>query len=133
MNFNPSQEEIDFVNKGLSAYNDGIAGPDHHELLDIVEYDKDRNVIGGILGGTYWGWVHIDILWVKEGYRKKGIGSALLEACEEEGRRRGCHSVHLDTMSFQAPEFYKRHGYRIISELKDIPEGYSKFHLIKDL
>ena len=90
-------------------------------------------MIAGILGGTYWGWCHIDILWVDEKYRKTGIGSKLLKATEEEAIRRGCHSVHVDTMSWQAPEFYKKHGYRIIGELDNIPEGNKKFHLIKDL
>lgn len=50
---------------------------------------------------------------------------------EEEARKRGCHSVHVDTMSWQAPEFYKKYGYKIISELNDIPAGYKKYHLIK--
>ena len=79
------------------------------------------------------GWMHIDILWVDENFRKKGIGSQLLKAAEEEARKRGCHSVHVDTMSWQAPDFYKKHGYKIISELNDIPKGNKKYHLIKEL
>ncbi|MCQ2241945.1 GNAT family N-acetyltransferase [Treponema sp.] len=133
MNCNPSEEEIDFVNKSLEEFNSRAVGPDNHELLNIVEYDEAKNVIAGILGGTYWGWMHLDILWVDEKHRKTGIGSRLLKAAEEEAIRRGCHSVHVDTMSWQAPEFYKKHGYRIIGELNDIPTGNKKFHLVKDL
>ena len=77
--------------------------------------------------------MHIDILWVDEKYRKHGLGSKLLEAAEVEAKKRGCHSVHVDTMSWQAPEFYKKHGYKIISELDDIPAGNKKYHLIKNL
>jgi ribosomal protein S18 acetylase RimI-like enzyme len=131
MNFNPSEGEIDFVNNALARFNDEKVGPDNHELLNIVEYDADGNVIAGILGGTYWGWMHIDILWVDEKFRKQGIGSKLLQAAEDEAKRRGCHSVHVDTMSWQAPDFYKKHGYVIISELDDIPKGNKKYHLIK--
>ncbi|MCQ2613950.1 MAG: GNAT family N-acetyltransferase [Treponemataceae bacterium] len=98
-----------------------------------MEYDEDGNVIAGILGGTYWGWMHLDILWVDEKYRKMGIGSKLLKAAEEEAVCRGCHSVHVDTMSWQAPEFYKKHGYRIIGELENIPNGNKKYHLVKEL
>ena len=133
MNFNPTEKEIDFINQALAKFNDEKVGPDNHELLNIVEYDENKNIIAGILGGTYWGWMHIDILWVDENFRKKGIGSQLLEAAEEEARKRGCHSVHVDTMSWQAPDFYKQHGYKIISELNDIPKGNKKFHLIKEL
>ena len=133
MNFDPSQKEIDFVNDSLASFNDEKVGPDNHELLNIVEYDDEKNVIAGLLGGTYWGWMHLDILWVDEKFRGHGVGSKLLAAAEEEARRRGCHSVHVDTMSWQAPEFYKKHGYKIISELDDIPLGNKKFHLVKDL
>ena len=77
--------------------------------------------------------MHIDILWVDDKFRGQGLGSKLLLAAENEARRRGCHSVHVDTMSWQAPDFYKKHGYKIISELEDIPLGNKKFHLVKNL
>ena len=133
MNFNPTDKEIAFVNYALQKFNDEKVGPDNHELLNIVEYNNSGNIIAGILGGTYWGWMHIDILWVDENHRKQGLGTQLLKAAESEAINRGCHSVHVDTMSWQAPDFYKKHGYEIISELNDIPNGNKKYHLIKKL
>ena len=133
MNFNPTDKEIAFVNNALQKFNDEKVGPDNHELLNIVEYDNSGNIIAGILGGTYWGWMHIDILWVDENHRKQGLGTQLLKAAENEAIKRGCHSVHVDTMSWQAPDFYKKHGYEIISQLDDIPNGNKKYHLIKKL
>ena len=133
MNYTPTANEIDFINLALKKFNDEKVGPDNHELLNIVEYDENKNIIAGILGGTYWGWMHIDILWVDENFRKKGIGTQLLKAAEEEAIKRGCHSVHVDTMSWQAPVFYKKNGFTIISELNDIPQGNKKYHLIKNL
>lgn len=132
MNYNPNKNEIEFVNNALEKFNNMHVGPDNHLLLNIVEYDENQNVIAGILGGTYWGWLHIDILWVDENFRSKKIGSRLLIAAENEAKKRGCHSVHVDTMSWQAPEFYKKHGYELISELDNIPNGYKKFHFVKE-
>ena len=133
MNYNPNKNEIEFVNNALEKFNNMHVGPDNHLLLNIVEYDENQNVIAGILGGTYWGWLHIDILWVDENFRSKKIGSRILIAAENEAKKRGCHSVHVDTMSWQAPDFYKKHGYELISELDNIPNGYKKFHFIKRL
>ena len=133
MNKNPSKNEIEFVRESLKRFNDERVGDDEHTPIAFVEYDADRNVIGGIIGGTYWGWMYVDILWVREDCRGRGIGSKLLTEAESEARRRGCHHVHLDTMSWQAPEFYKKHGYEVIAVLPDIPRGNQKYLLQKSL
>jgi ribosomal protein S18 acetylase RimI-like enzyme len=36
-------------------------------------------------------------------------------------------------MSWQAPEFYKKHGYTVIGILPDIPSGNQKYLLMKEL
>ena len=133
MNREPSKEEMDYVREALTQFNNERVGADGHEVLSLVEYDKDGAVIGGIIGGTYWGWMYVDILWVHEAHRQKGIGSKLLLEAEKEAVRRGCHHVHLDTMSWQAPAFYQKHGYRVIGILPDIPKGNQKYLLQKEL
>ena len=114
-------------------FNREHVGDDGHTPLNILEYDTDGNIIGGILGGSYWGWIYIDILWVHDNHRRKGIGSKLLAEAEKQAIGRGCHHVHLDTMSWQAPDFYKKHGYETVGILPDIPHGNQKYLLIKSL
>ena len=133
MNANPAEKEIEYIRASLYDFNKKIVGDDDHTPLNIVEYDDNGNIIGGILGGTYWGWMYIDILWVQADFRRRGIGSKLLVKAEKEAVRRGCHHVHLDTMSWQAPEFYKKHGYEVIGVLPDIPSGNQKYLLMKAL
>ena len=133
MNNTPSKQEIDYIREALTRFNNDRVGEDGHTPLSLVEYDEAGAIIGGLLGGTYWGWMYVDILWVHEDHRKRGIGSRLLEAAEAEAIRRGCHHVHLDTMSWQAPDFYKKHGYEIIGILPDIPSGNQKYLLMKKL
>ena len=133
MNISPTENEIKYIREALCQFNNESVGEDGHTHLNIVEYDTDGNILGGILGGTYWGWMYVDILWVHENHRNKGIGSRLLREAEQEAVRRGCHHVHLDTMSWQAPEFYKKHGYEVIGILPDIPNGNQKYLLMKAL
>ena len=133
MNISPTENEIKYIREALYQFNNERVGEDSHTPLNIVEYDTNGNIIGGILGGTYLGWMYVDILWVHENHRHKGIGSKLLREAEKEASSRGCHHVHLDTMSWQAPDFYKKFGYDVIGILPDIPNGNQKYLLMKAL
>ena len=133
MNITPNENEVKYIRESLNQFNRGIVGDDGHMPLNIVEYDGDGNIIGGIVGGTYWGWMYVDILWVHEEHRRKGIGTKLLRTAEKQAKERGCNHVHLDTMSWQAPEFYKKHGYEVLGVLPDIPTGNQKYLLTKSL
>jgi GNAT superfamily N-acetyltransferase len=126
-------EDIQSVINGLDEFNESIVGKDNHKALNLIIKDESGKIIAGLIGGTYWGWLYVDRLWVDKSYRKKGIGKSLLEKAENEAKRRGCLNAHLDTMSFQALEFYKKQGYIVKCEIEDIPRGYSKYHLIKQL
>ena len=133
MNRHPSETETDYIREALNQFNCAHVGDDGHTPLHLIEYDADGSIIGGLLGGTYWGWMYIDILWVREEHRRQGVGSRLLTEAEKEAMRRGCHHVHVDTMSWQAPMFYQKHGYEVIGVLPDIPRGNQKYLLMKAL
>ena len=64
MNTTPKENEIKYIREALNQFNKEIVGDDGHTPLNIIEYDENGNIIGGILGGTYWGWMYVDILWV---------------------------------------------------------------------
>ena len=71
MNISPTENEIEYIREALYQFNNEKVGEDGHTPLNIVEYDENGNTIGGIIGGTYWGWMYVDILWVHENHRHK--------------------------------------------------------------
>lgn len=75
----------------------------------------------------------VEILWVDDAHRGKGLGSALLTHVEEETKRRGGTLIYLDTYSFQAPKFYEKLGYRVFGTLDEIVPGHAKYFLSKTL
>ena len=89
--------------------------------------------MGGLLGGTYWGYLYIEILWVSERKRGHGYGHALLDAAESEALSRGCKNAHLDSHDFQALSFYQGSGYQIVGQLDDLPPGHTRYLLRKVL
>ena len=123
----------DVIGPAISQYNDEQAGEDNGKSLCYVLKGPDGEIAGGVIGATYWDWLHIDLMWIREEFRGRGYGHRLLALAEEEARRRGARHAELDTFSFQAPEFYKRHGYEVFGELHDYPAGHQRYYLTKEL
>jgi len=57
----------------------------------------------------------------------------VLSSAEQEAARRGCRQVLLTTHSFQAPAFYRRHGYREVVSVDDCPVGHAYILMAKAL
>jgi hypothetical protein len=57
----------------------------------------------------------------------------VLKLFEDEGRWRGCRSAVLTTISFQAPGFYERNGWRRFGEVACDPPGTSRVFMTKEL
>jgi GNAT superfamily N-acetyltransferase len=129
----PEESAWGIIGQGISRYNRQQVGENHFKRLCFVLHAPDQSIVGGVIGATYWGWFFLDLLWVEEGLRGRGYGHRLLTAAEEEARQRGANGVYLDTFSFQAPEFYKRHGYRVFGTLQDFPPGHQRYFLTKQL
>jgi GNAT superfamily N-acetyltransferase len=121
------------IGGGIQKFNLQHGGEEHYQRLCFVVYAPDQEIIGGVIGATYWNWCFIDLMWVKEELRGRGYGQHLLMLAEDEARKRGAQNVYLDTFSFQAPDFYKKQGYRVFGELQDFPPGHQRYFLTKPL
>ncbi len=74
------------------------------------------------------------MVWVREDARQSGWGGRLLDAAERVARDRGCERVHVSSFTFQAPEFYARHGYVEVGRTEALPlPGQADVHLVKHL
>ena len=129
----PEESAWGIIGGGLSKYNIEQVGDNKFQRLCYALQDSEEEIVGGILGEVYWGWLYVDLLWVKEELRGQGYGHQLLTKLEEEGRKLGGKNAYLDTFSFQVPNFYKEHGYQVFGELQDFPPGNQRYFLKKEL
>jgi len=129
----PGGDEWGAIGGGINNYNQAQAGEDGAQRVCFVLHSKEEKIVGGVIGLIYWDWFYLDLMWIEEEYRGQGYGSRLLTLAEEEARKRDAQHAHLDTFSFQAPDFYKKHGFRVFGELCDFPSGHQRFYLTKDL
>ena len=117
----------------LVAYNESKTGRSDHRPLIIAIEDSEARVAGGLWGKTAYDWLFVELLFVPDSLRGRGLGSELMKRAETEAVSRGCHSAWLDTFEFQAREFYERVGYTCFAELSDYPVGSARYFMKKVL
>ena len=122
------------VSAGLEEYNAKRFRVGDRAILDIVVYeDQGGEPVGGLLGHTSFGLFFLDLFYLPEALRGRGLGSRILALAEGEARRRGCSAAFVYTVTFQAPEFYERHGYRRFGEIACPPDGATRVFFTKPL
>ena len=122
------------VTSGLAAFNREKFGRVDAQTLDVVVRDeKSGEIVGGLLGHTSLGLFSLDLFYLPETLRGDGLGSRLIASAEDEARRRGCTAAFVYTVTFQAPGFYERHGYRRFGEIACPPNGATRIFLTKTL
>ncbi len=122
------------IGTGLDAFNDEVTEVNDRQPLAVVVRDPETGaILGGAAGRTSLGLLFINVFHLPKHLRGAGLGSRVLHLAEEEARRRGCFSGVLLTISFQAPAFYERHGWRRFGEVPCHPTGTSRIYMMKEL
>lgn len=129
----PDESDVRVLLNGIHDHNTKHSGEGEAGYLSIFLRDSFGKVVGGVYGWTAYGWLKIDVLWVREDLRGQGLGKQLLFAAEAEGARRGCQFATLDSFSFQAPDLYKKYGYKEFAVLDKIAGNQTWHFLKKDL
>jgi GNAT superfamily N-acetyltransferase len=124
---------FDAIFAALDASSRDAIGPANPHLLVIPIRDGSGTVTGGLWGVTLFRWLTIQMLFVPQSMRGRGVGSALMAAAEQEARDRGCVGIHVDALSFQAPHFYEKIGFSLFGRLEDCPAGHQRLFFQKRL
>lgn len=128
-----TKEDENIILKGLLEYNLARIEDKNPRDLGIYLQDKAGQKIAGLIGNTHGNWLFIKFLWVSEELRGQNIGSNILSQGENIAKERGCKYSFLDTFSFQAPEFYKKHGYKEVFVLENYPVVGKRHYFTKTL
>lgn len=104
-----------------------------YEEVNLFLKDDQGNVRGGIISEICWNWLEIHTLMVDEEIRKSGYGTKLLAEVEKIALRRSCDFIKVDTLSFQALDFYEKNGYRIFGSIDNVGRDFKHYYLKKEL
>lgn len=127
------EETRRFIENGLDFHNVAATGLPDWFPVNFVLRGARGDMLGGLLGQLWGGWLHVSHLWIVEAARGRGHGTRLMQDAEAYASARGAIGATLETYSFQARPFYERLGYRVIGTIDGCPPGHAKFFLRKAL
>ncbi|QPF85373.1 GNAT family N-acetyltransferase [Bradyrhizobium genosp. L] len=117
---------------GLGRYNDEKMGKQLYKRFAISLRERDE-IVGGIVGELWTAVLFIQYFWMEQKFRGAGLGGKLIKAIEDEARRFGAVRAYVDTMSFQAPDFYRANGYEEFGSIEGYPGGATRHWFTKSL
>lgn len=117
----------------LAAFEEAAAGPLALKPLAVLLKDERGATVGGLIGRSVYRWLIVELLFVPEAQRGRGLGAAVMAEAERVARARGCVGIWLDTYSFQAPDFYRKLGFEPFGRIDGHPPGATRHFLLKRL
>jgi GNAT superfamily N-acetyltransferase len=117
---------------GLIGYNNEKMGKQKYRRF-AVSLREGNKIVGGIVGEVWTAVLFIQFFWIEQKLRGKDYGTKLLKAIEDEAKRFGATQSYVDTMSFQAPGFYRACGYREFGSIEGYPGNVTRHWFAKSL
>lgn len=127
----PHPADVAFLDSRIDAFNMAATGRADGRGFAVLRRDPHGRIVGGATGYAWAGIGHLDVMWLDEGLRARGLGRELLALAEAEMGRRGASAVYVESYTFQAPGFYERMGYERIGFVDGLPPGHGHVLLRK--
>ena len=120
------------MEEGFALYEKSHGVHVNYKPFALVLKNPQNKVIGVLNAYSAFAEIYIEDMWVDEAYRGKGNGKKLIAKLEELFKDKGYNNINLVTSLFQAPEFYKKCGFKLeyIRENKINPK-FTKFFFVK--
>ncbi|KRW63883.1 GCN5 family acetyltransferase [Aeromonas allosaccharophila] len=129
---NEYQDEIfNSLVDNLRQFNFKKMGEERSQPLMVIIRNDNDEIVGGIAGRTIYHQLLIEVLWVHDDKRGQGLGIQLMEIAECEAKKRGCIAAQVDTLSFQAPKFYEKMGFKIVGNVSGVKDSPDRYFLLK--
>jgi ribosomal protein S18 acetylase RimI-like enzyme len=130
-----NEKDAEAISNGLVEFNTPFLG--HKKTIPFIISLKDENqkVVGGVVAWMRPGiqLLCVDIIWVSEHLRNQGFGTKLLLAAEAEGIKQGCTHSQVETLPFQAKEFYEKLGYVEVGRVEKLYGNHDAIYMRKNL
>jgi len=130
----PPRAWTDTVVRGVDQHNIAVTGLSDYYPIGFFVKGRGGEILGGLLGDIWGGWMLVGSLWVSESIRGHDYGSELMSRAHQYALEKSCTHAFLQTGSYEARPFYEKLGYRVYAELQNHPtQPHGRYFLSKRL
>ncbi len=126
-----SEDDADIIESGIHTYSEA-----YEPEYESVDYDKklvDQNgrfVAGVIADVDKNAYGFINAIFVEEPLRLQCLGTRLLKEVEAVAKENGASMILTNAGDWNV-DFFRKNGYLLRGELKDVPKGHNCYELYK--
>ncbi len=128
-----NDDDADIIEKGIQAYSEAY----EPKYVNVGFYkkltDKDGRFIAGVIANAYKGeYGFAEALFVEEPLRRQGLGTYLLKEAEAFAKENGAPMMLTNAGDWNVV-FFRKNGYELRGELRDVPKGHDCYELFKTI
>ncbi len=128
---NPDPLDLQIIREDMEGHHAAHSSPVDWLPLAAIMRNPKGEIIAGVIGGSYWGWLYIARVWVKDRLRRKSYSLRLLKEVEKEALHRGCGHSFVETQDFESMLFYENIGYLVSKKTEE--SGNTRYSMQKEL
>lgn len=128
----PKQEDIQILYDGLKENMLAKRGLKPVSFFGYFIRDEEGKIVGGCNGDIFYGCLYVGSLWVLESLRGQGYGTKLMQLAEQLAQNSKCNFIAVNTMDWEALDFYKKLGFYVELERKGFDKNSTFYFLRKD-
>lgn len=127
----PRDSDDKIIRDGIVNFNGQIL---NETATHFSIFAKDGiQVIGGALIWEHSDALYIDVLWCDENYRKKGVGTKIINIIDDIAINKRISKIFVDTYTFQAEAFYLKHGFYCVGTIPEYLLGHDRIFMRKEV
>lgn len=128
-----NEADADVIENGIDTYSE--AYEPEYESVDYYKklVGKDGRFVAGVIADVDKGaYGFVDALYVEEPVRHQGLGTFFLKEVEKLAKENAVTMIMTNAGDWNV-DFFKKNGYMLRGELKDVPKGHNCYELYKKI
>lgn len=130
---NPDPKDVQILNDGIMAYAKQKKGFGPIRFFGFFVRNEANHIVGGCQCDMLYGCLYVGSLWISENLRGQGYGTKLMNHVEKLANDHDFNFIAVNTMDWEALEFYKKLGFKLEFERHGFIENSVFYFLRKNL